>query len=262
MFNISFGYSATNGATNRDAISTAAKIKKEWDVFSFEFAAYYEYAKDTYDYIDSGLNVAQRTRLSIDKYGVNAALKYKFLGSKSDWFLIYAPDYRVDVIKGLYPQIDNMFGIGYELPYLKEYGINFDLSVGVGPKYTYISSVYTKIGSFQIDDDFIMPALYVRQNFTWNLHKTLAIEQSLRYSPDIKGLFDSDDLNMNDPFSSTGWMEYYSLYFSIGLVYKPTDIFNIFVRYIYDFDKLGVKGGYDTESRFIVGIDLPLGWKK
>lgn len=261
MLKLRGGYSSVDGATVRDNLSLGFSLKKEWELWSFEISGYYDYAKDRKFTIDSAFVKKEYSEIAIDKYGLNGALKYKFLGRDSDWFLIYAPDFRVDVIKGIYPQVDNMLGVGYTVKNLDDYGIVADISAGFGPKYTYISKVDTAFGKFPFNYGFLMPSLYVRQNLTWKLHKTLSLEQKFRYSPDIRGLFWNGDLYDTD-WESGEWMRYYSMYISLRLVYAPTDVLNLTLLYSYDFDKIGGSKGVEAESRFIFGIELPLGWSK
>lgn len=270
LLKLRFGYSDSVAATERKSFTGGISLNKEWEVLSFEINAYYDYARDTYNYIDwSNVNIVQKNVTSIDKYGVNAALKYKFLGAKSDWFLIYAPDYRVDVIKGIYPQIDNMVGVGYDLKYFKEYGLAFDISVGFTPKYMRVESEYSIFGVvFKDENSYFMPSLSVRQNLKWDIHKMFSIEQKLRYSPDIEGLFWNGSIDDFINYTGDGapWMHYYSLYFSVSLIFKPVDVFNIFLRYSYDFDMLSNNKNnslpYDSESKLTIGFEIPLGWKK
>lgn len=243
LFKLRLGYADVVTNSSKNTIDTTISIEKTWDdtheVFMYGF---YNYAKE---YFPS----TKTSNVSNNKYGAGGEYAYKFLGQDSGFFTVVALDYKTDFVKYLDVLTDNMVGIGYEFMPLKDYGIDLDIAIGPGWRY----AQYTWI-SLSGNETFVMG--YVRQNLTCKITKNLKIEQRFMFA---------FDLNSDEPFMS----EYYqnSMYLSVGLVYSPTDVFSIALRYTQDYDSANqiykfVNNKYAEDSRFVISIEIPIGWKK
>ncbi len=244
LFKLRAGYADVITNSDRSSLDLSLTAEKTWeDVHELFMYGFYNYAKEIYP--SSNLE-----NVSVDRYGAGGEYSYSFLGPESGWFATTAVDYKTDTVKFIDVMVDGMAGIGYEFMFLKEYGVDFDVALGPGARYAQYSATPQIYGN----DTYFMA--YLRQNLTWRISKTLKFEERFIFAWDLA--------NMSDMAS-----DYYekSVYFSVGLVYSPTDVFSISLRYSYDFDAENnlykdLKKSYAADSRFIIGVEIPIGWRK
>lgn len=260
-----FAYSSTSATTSKDTLSLGAKITKIWnDILELNLSGAYDYTKERiYSFDWDKSQMTSKTKVATDKYHAEGSLKYKFMGRDSEWFAIYSPSYRVNTTKDIAGQIDNFIGIGYTLKEFEDYGLTLQLSTGFSPQITRIARLNFYGKKFDWTCSYFMPSWQTRESLVLKICKNLTFEQELRFSRDLNGWFGSfDPYNIKDWETNSTIFNYYSLYFSAGLKYSPIRALSIFVKYSYEYDALGMSNMFNDESKFIIGVEIPLGWKE
>ncbi len=245
-FRLSYANIVTN--SNKSALDMGVGLQKTWyDVHEVFVYGFYSYSKDTYP-------ATGNRNVSMDKFGAGGEYAYYFLGADSGWFATTTMDYKTDYIKYIDMMTDNMVGIGYDFNFLEDYGVDFDIAAGPGYRYVDIG-IWIPILAEKIHlyDGYFMG--YVRQNLTWRITKNLRLEQKAVFA------FDAMDMKWfeRDEYEN-------SFYLSVGLVYAPTDVFSISLRYSYDYDSANAFYAYlrsstAEDTRFIISVEIPFGWR-
>jgi len=244
-FRIGYANVVTN--SDRSALDMGMSVEKSWeDIHELFFYGFYNYAKETYKSTDF-------ENISVNKYGAGGEYTYAFLGKDSGVFAITAMDYKTDNVKFIDVMTDNMIGLGYDFKAFNKWGIDFDIAIGPGVRY----SQYTASPIINGNDTYFMG--YARQSLVWRISKNFKIEERFIYALDMAHL-DSWEQFTSDYYEK-------STYLSIGLVYSPSDIFSIALRYYYDFDAENnlykdLKNSYAEDSRFIISFEIPIGWRQ
>ncbi len=201
-----------------------------YDVNHFKFMAYYDYTNET--------SVQGIESTTLDKYGIDTAYRRDIThdmrdpfhtGAEYTWFFENILNYKKDMVKNIRHQVDEAVTVGVEFKFPEE-GLKF--SVAPGPAVRYISAD-------GYDHHWVFMAV-LSEEIEWRFHEIMRLEQ--------KGYMGVNATNINQK----------SLYFMLGFVVQATDVMDIALRYIYNYDSINSSTNLTTEERFILSFEFPL----
>ena len=219
---LSGGYLIKQTSTSERTLDLAFSAEREWDVYSLSLSGYYNYTL----YTDTGGASSATT----DKYGLAYSYKWKFLGAESDWYMNSNLSYKVDAIKLINTQLDQVVGVGYAYS-IKEWGIS--TSIDTGPSVRYLD--------LENEKDRVIPSWSLNESIYWDITDLLRFEHTASLS------------------ASLGSEDDASAYIMVGLVFAPKSVVSIALRYTGDYDNLT---DIKYEERFIISFEIPFDGRK
>ena len=222
LIKLSGGYLLRQSTTSEKTVNLAFSAEKEWLVHSLNFNGYYNYTL----YTDENGNSSPTT----DKYGIGYNYRWKFLGTDSDWYLSSSLSYKVDAIKLINDQIDQVMGVGYAYS-IESWGLK--TSIDTGPTFRYLD--------IENEDRRYIPSWSVNESIYWDITDLLRFEHTLSLT-----------MSLNDSSDT-------SVYLMVGLVFAPESIVSLALRYTGDYDSLTA---LKYEERFIISLEIPFDGRK
>ncbi|MAV39135.1 MAG: hypothetical protein CML12_00955 [Puniceicoccaceae bacterium] len=184
------------------------KVEKEGSPHFFQLSGEYNFRETEQS---SGLSY-----ISDDRYDVEFI--YRWLFSKH-WFLQNASIIRMNNLKGIDQEVQNLSGFGYRAHFFDS--VEVLLGTGVGMK----RSLYRDVP----DNSYLMVNVF--QELNWKPSKKIKLHQKMNF--------------FQDPENSTIYN--YALVLSFN--YRFTDLLGFEIRYTKDFDN-GITEKFDESSRF------------
>lgn len=154
--------------------------------------------------------------VSVDRSHLN--FTYRWFFSES-WFFQNASNYRMDKLKGIDNELQNIIGYGYRKNFLN----SLELLIGSGIGFKDRSIV-------GIADESTM-IINVFQELNWKPSKQIRLNQTLNFYQDPEKL------------------DIYNYEFVLGFNYRFTDLLGFEIRYLMDFDN-GITENVKEDSRF------------
>lgn len=217
-----FEHKKTNSSYTAYNISGEA-FKQITDLSSIKLNAYYDYTTET--------PVDGAAYTSTDKYGLGSLYRYDF-SKDTNWYISNELNYRRDEIKEIQNEVNEIVAIGYTLKYFED-DLVINLYGGPGIKY---------IDATGYDTPWVA-ILSVGEEVKWKFHDYMRLEHKMDFQ-----------LNLENT-------DQYFFYFMVGLAVSPSPVFDIVLRYSYQYDGINSSDSLKNETRFLLGIEVPLGWK-